>query len=313
MMGKFFTEVWAFPVTRVVCFLLLLLGSIFLFDPIIFHTLKLSGGPITPSTLLVYEIFHLFVCFSIFWFFVTKVEHSNLSKFGFRAENAFPDVMFGIGFGAILVVLIVAAMYFLGVYHPIKFNSPHDLLFSCIALLFAAATEELIFRAYIFTVFEKSWGTIAALALSSIGFGFAHICNDAGGSALIDKILFCTFLSFEAGLTLAACYVLTRRLWMPIAAHWIWNFFEGPVFGTHVSGADFGTSWIDAKVIGADVLTGGKFGPEGSVICLLIGTAGGAALLWLALKHHQFFSSAEAKQRFVENPETNGSTHVRTN
>ncbi|MCC7526931.1 MAG: CPBP family intramembrane metalloprotease, partial [Candidatus Melainabacteria bacterium] len=191
----------------------------------------------------------------------------------------------------------VGGMYALRVYEPIKTTSGQDLFLAAATLLFAAATEELIFRAYAFNIMEKRWGTIAAVIVSSVGFGFAHMLNAAGGAGLIDKVQFCTFLSLEAGVSLAACYVFTRSLWMPIAAHWVWNFFEGPIFGTHVSGADFGQSFIDARIAGPDILTGGKFGPEGSLVCLMVGTLGGVFLLYLAAKRNNLISFAEAQRR----------------
>lgn len=241
------------------------------------------------------EVYHLLFCLCLYVFFVRVVERASLEEFGLKAENAPKNLVLGAGFGAFLVSLVFLVMYATSIYHPEKFNSPQDLLLSAATLLFAAATEELIFRGYFLKILEKSWGTIAAIAISSLGFGFAHMLNDAGGAAFGDKLLFCTFLSLEAGVSLAACYVFTRDLWMAITAHWMWNFFEGPIFGTHVSGADFGKSLIEASLSGPDLLTGGKFGPEGNIFCLLVGTIGGVALTYLAAKKKHLISFAEAR------------------
>ena len=199
-----------------------------------------------------------------------------------------------------MVAGAIAVMYVMGIYKPISHSSGSELPLAAGTLLFAAATEELIFRSYAFNILEKHWGTIAAVIVSSAAFGFAHMLNDAGGASVDSKVLFCTFLSLEAGVSLAACYVFTRRLWMPIGAHWMWNFFEGPVFGTHVSGADFGQSYVSATMEGPVLLTGGKFGPEGSVFCLLIGTISGVILLYLSAKRNNLVSYAEAQKRLAE-------------
>lgn len=79
----------------------------------------------------------------------------------------------------------------------------------------------------------------------------------------------------------------------------MWNFFEGPVLGTHVSGADFGNSLLAAKVVGPDLLTGGKFGPEGSVICLAVGTLFGVILLYMSIRKRYWLTYIDARKVFL--------------
>jgi membrane protease YdiL (CAAX protease family) len=247
----------------------------------------------------------LLISFGLLALFVKKVERAKLSDFGMSMKNAIPELSLGVVVGALLVAGVVAVMFLLGVYQPTSHSSGSDLLLAAGTLFFAAVTEELIFRSYALNVLEKHWGTIAAVIVSSAAFGFAHMLNDAGGSTVQSKFLFCTFLSLEAGVSLAACYVFTRRLWMPIGAHWMWNFFEGPVFGTHVSGADFGQSLLTAKIEGPMLLTGGKFGPEGSVICLVLGTIAGVVLLHFSKKRDNLISYETAQNRLKNTTESN--------
>lgn len=298
MIRKTVKAVWAFPLIRIFAFLVLLVFSLIVSERFLYQLLETLHTPHLAVELCSY-VLQFVVCLGLTALFVRKFEHLPLSEFGLRKECFHPDFLLGVLYGALPMVLIVAVMYGMNLYSPQKFNSAQDLLISGSALIFAAASEELIFRAYTFNVLERAWGTITALAISSIGFGFAHMVNEPAGTVLADRLLFCTFLSFEAGLMLAACYVFTRRLWMPISAHWMWNFFEGPVFGTHVSGTDFGRDLIDANITGPVLLTGGKFGPEGSVICLVIGTVFGVGLLWFAAKRNRFISYAEARQGVI--------------
>lgn len=75
---------------------------------------------------------------------------------------------------------------------------------------------------------------------------------------------------------LALAYVLTRNLWLAISIHAGWNFTEGSIFGAQVSGSSEAHSLIKSSLTGPELLTGGAFGPEGSVIsvgvCLLFAT-----------------------------------------
>jgi uncharacterized protein len=75
--------------------------------------------------------------------------------------------------------------------------------------------------------------------------------------------------------------------------HWAWNFFEGPFFGTIVSGQDFGASLITAQTSGPFLLTGGPFGPEGSLSGLLVGVACGGIATWYAIKNGAWFDGSD--------------------
>lgn len=309
-MRNLLNAVWSFPLTRLFVFL-----SVLFFVIIVGESLLLSqlGKPSSLAPLLIFlltEVWHLVISFVLLALFVKKIERANLADYGISSKNFLSELLMGSACGALLVTGVVAVMYLMGIYKPISHAGGSDLLMAAGYLLFAAATEELIFRSYAFNVLEKHWGTIAAVIVSSAAFGFAHMLNDVGGSPVADKILFCTFLALEAGLSLAACYVFTRRLWMPIGAHWMWNFFEGPVFGTHVSGADFGKSLISASIDGPLLLTGGKFGPEGSLICVVLGTISGVVLLYLAAKRNHLISYADAQNRLVSKAETSSKGNI---
>ena len=85
------------------------------------------------------------------------------------------------------------------------------------------------------------------------------------------------------GIPLATLYMLTRRRWASIGYHIVWNFTEAYVFGAQVSGSGFGVSLYQVRpVAGVDRLwTGGAFGPEASVVAVVLGLLMSAALLVL--------------------------------
>ena len=83
------------------------------------------------------------------------------------------------------------------------------------------------------------------------------------------------FLASEAQLWRAA-YEFSGNLWVPIGIHWAWNFFEGPFYGTTVSGSEPMFSIITPEITGkltaeAAKLTGGEFGPEASLVAFILG------------------------------------------
>jgi MYXO-CTERM domain-containing protein len=83
-----------------------------------------------------------------------------------------------------------------------------------------------------------------------------------------------------AGLLFAVAYLLTRNLWLPIALHFSWNYFQGPVFGFPVSGLRFPSLLALEISSGALPFSGGSFGPEGGLTGTLA-TLLGLAILWL--------------------------------
>ena len=72
-----------------------------------------------------------------------------------------------------------------------------------------------------------------------------------------------------------------RRLWLAIGVHAAWNFVEGGVFGIPVSGYAI-PGWLRSTLTGEEWLTGGAFGPEGSLVTLAVTSAASAALLVVA-------------------------------
>ena len=87
-----------------------------------------------------------------------------------------------------------------------------------------------------------------------------------------------------AGVMFAAAYAATGRLWLPIGMHAAWNFTQGSVFGMLVSGNETGSGLIIGKLEGPDFLTGGSFGPEATIVTVIVVLTTTAYLLWRMVK-----------------------------
>jgi membrane protease YdiL (CAAX protease family) len=140
----------------------------------------------------------------------------------------------------------------------------------------AAVTEELIFRGVLFRIIEGRIGTWLALALTAALFGMSHLFN---AHATVWGAL---SIAVEAGAMLGAAYVATRNLWVPIGVHFAWNFAEGGVFGTNVSGTDSPQGLLHGVLSGPTAISGGEFGPEASVYALMVGVLVTAVFLLVA-------------------------------
>lgn len=140
----------------------------------------------------------------------------------------------------------------------------------------AAVTEEVLYRGVLFRIIEERTGTYIALALTGVVFGLSHLLNEH--ASLWGAIA----IAIEAGFMLAAAYAATRNLWVPIGVHFGWNFAAAGIFSTEVSGNGTDQGLLDTALSGPKLLTGGEFGPEGSVYAVGFGLLLTIVFLWLA-------------------------------
>ena len=181
----------------------------------------------------------------------------------------------GAGFGFLLFSLIVAVAALLDVYNIVGPGGTDQIFPSLIAMaIMPGFMEELLFRGILFHFLERFGGSWFALALTSTLFGLAHIFND-NATALSSFAI-----AIEAGVLLGGAYMLTRSLWMPIGLHAAWNFTQGEIYDVPVSGFDQ-HGLVTAKLSGPELLSGGAFGLEASVIAMVCATAAG---IWLVVR-----------------------------
>lgn len=112
-----------------------------------------------------------------------------------------------------------------------------------------------------------------ALLLSAALFAVLHIFNPG-----IDFLPLLNLLL--AGVLLGASYLYTRNLCFPISLHLFWNWIQGPVLGYQVSGNNFMSSMLSLHLPEENVLNGGAFGFEGSLICTVLMIVFTLLIIW---------------------------------
>ena len=196
----------------------------------------------------------------------------------FRLGHAARDLGGGLALGFVLFAAVVGIAALLGVYAITGRGDSSQLLLALVTTaIVPAISEELLFRGILFRWIEQFGGTWAALLITSALFGAAHMFNP-------NATPFSSFaIACEAGLLLGGAYMLTRSLWFPVALHAAWNFTQGEIFDVPVSGTEV-HGLVQAKLSGPELLTGGAFGLEASVIALAVATACGLYLVWRATR-----------------------------
>ena len=213
----------------------------------------------------------------VLWFrFYEKRAISELSPTGMGSW-----LIAGVALGTVLQSLTILVIYLAGGFRVIAVNSLLFAIPSLAGAVTVAVFEEIVVRGIIFRLLEKRWGSYPALLLSALIFGALHLANP--NSSVIAAL----GLAIQAGLLLGSAYIYSRSLWFPIAIHFAWNFTETGIFGANVSGNAIGRSLLTTKINGADWLTGGNFGPEGSIQATLFCLAATVVLLLLSHRQHK--------------------------
>jgi len=208
--------------------------------------------------------------YGIVWF----TERRRALEIG--GSGAIREIFFGALVGALLFCLTVAILAVLGVYRVTGTNPWGVLLLPFIGAVTSAVIEETLFRGVLFRLVEEGLGSWLALVISGAIFGGLHLLNTNAtwqGAAAV---------TFEAGILLAAAFMLTRRLWFAMGLHFAWNFTQSGIFGIAVSGNEALQGILKSSVSGPEWLTGGTFGVEASVVAVALGVAAGILILILA-------------------------------
>lgn len=195
-----------------------------------------------------------------------------------RFAGAARNLGLGLLIGFLLFSAVVGIAALAGAYIITACCSPGQLVIDLLnAGIMAAVLEELLFRGILFRWIEEFAGSWAALIVTAVLFGLAHRANP-------NATWFSSFaIAMEAGILLGGAYMLTRSLWMPMGLHAAWNFTQGYIFDVPVSGQPQ-QGMVTAKLSGPVLLSGGQFGLEASIIAVVIASACGCWLVWLAVQ-----------------------------
>lgn len=224
------------------------------------------------------------------WLIGKFVDRRHFSDFGLHIDRAWwADLAAGALIGALLAALVFVVQWALGwvsvtaFFHNSIGGVPFALAFLVPVLFFIgiAVSEELAVRGYMLTNTAEGLnlrfiGPRLALALAliitAVNFGLGH---EAAGLSTINIAL--------AGAWLAAGFILTGELALPIGIHFTWNLFQGNVFGFPVSGSTFDpTTLIAIEQGGPQLWTGGSYGPEAGLLGTLAFSLGIVLLLaWI--------------------------------
>lgn len=205
---------------------------------------------------------------------VLRWRNLPLSLLGMSLRGRGKDLLAGLGVAVLLYAVGFGTSLLMGTVEIASVEwVPRDLLGTLLFFLLVAVTEEVMLRGFVLgRMLSAGMNRFVALFLSSALFSAMHLFNPNFALLPFVNILL-------AGCLLGASFLYTRNLCFPVVLHWFWNWLQGPVLGYEVSGMDSGETLLTLRLTGSDLLTGGSFGFEGSLLCTVLLVVGTLAIV----------------------------------
>lgn len=240
-------------------------------------------------TLLSYPLILLWM-----WFCRSTMDFRSFVSLGLRRAYAGRDCLAGVLCGAAGIAFLFGVLLLTGFAHlgaatgqmwsseTLNAGVPaiaQRLLLWAAVFVAVGFVEELVFRGYAFHTLTAWMGVVGATIVQAVVFALVHLQNvtapgagegamTATAGVLVDGLRALPGL-FLIAVFFSLCYLKTGSLWFPIGFHAAWNFFLGCIFSLPVSGIPV-PRLLDVSVNGSTWITGGTFGPEGSILLLPI-------------------------------------------
>jgi membrane protease YdiL (CAAX protease family) len=213
------------------------------------------------APLVVSQLLHFSLTLVVVWALRRFIDRRSFVSLGFALRGYGSHLVQGMAWGVGLIVfgfVVLLTTGALAIDPEHESIGPFMFLGYLGILVVVSVNEELAIRGYVLQNLMASMNRWLALFVSALIFTFFHLLNaNISPLPLINLVL--------AGMVLGVYYMHRRNLWFSIGMHLTWNLFQGPVFGFEVSGLQT-PSVIGQTLSGSDLLTGGDFGLEGSLL-----------------------------------------------
>lgn len=218
----------------------------------------------TPAWLMVVQLFSTAIATVVVILYCVLIEKRKPASMGLRRGSALKEYLVGGVVGIALISLCVGLAAAFDSFSFTLVSFPVGLWIAyLLGFLIQGMSEEVMCRGYLMVSMTRKNTIPIAVAANAVMFALLHIFNP--GIGIIPLVNIALFGAF------ASVYALKRgNLWGVCAAHSLWNFFQGNVFGISVSGMGVSVSPLLAtQKNDLAWLHGGAFGIEGGLVTTL--------------------------------------------
>lgn len=201
------------------------------------------------------------------YIFAKKFLNRNKASLGLTNSNKGRNYIKGLGYGFIMLLGSVATLKVFGL---IEFTnnlanvSPLIFILFIIGWIIQGFEEEFVTRAVVMNFFAAKNTIAVAIVANSLIFSLLHLGNNAFSLLPFINI-------FLVGVVFSLMFYVSDDIFLPAAAHSVWNFAQGNIFGVSVSGSfNLDNTLIRSELIGNSIMTGGDFGVEGGLAVTIV-------------------------------------------
>jgi membrane protease YdiL (CAAX protease family) len=223
---------------------------------------------------LIKGIFSSAAVIASYIYFFRKYEKREITEFSNKGIAKY--IIIGTLIGVLLQSLTILVIFINGGFEIVAINPISSIIIPFTVAFSVAIFEEILIRGIIFRIVEEKLGSYISLLITAIIFGALHLANP--NSTLMSGLC----VGIEAGFLMGAAYIYARNLWFPIAIHFAWNFMQSGVFGAITSGNEKTSGLLSTKITGSQLITGGEFGPEGTIQAIIFCVLAAIILLQLS-------------------------------
>ena len=211
---------------------------------------------------------------------MTKISKLSTKQLGFSKDNILSSYFKGALFGTLQILFvfsIILGLKAIEVYYVL--NIPMIVFIKVfIFFIFQGLFEEILFRGYLMPLFSKVIGIKFTIILLSFLFTCIHLLNPNLNIIGLTNV-------FLAGVTFSLIYYYTGNIWLVGAMHTFWNFILGFIVGSQVSGIPtFYSILFSLSIEGKDLISGGEFGFEASIVETILELAISLFVIYLIKK-----------------------------
>jgi len=192
-----------------------------------------------------------------YWVYVKFYEKRQTIELNFSCRN----MLYGAITGAAIISTTIFPLFALDYYQVVAYQSYNEVLFALIGLSTQAIFGVILFSGIVFRFIEPHLGTKYSLLLLSVLLGSLNIIIDGPDLVVLLSSILMNALWFSI-------YILSRNLWVTglASASWLCAVFATGILDEHWRAS----APIVSSYSGPILITGGKFGPEHSIITILV-------------------------------------------
>lgn len=244
-----------------------------------------QGGAFSDSVMELLGLYGTAAIIAVSILYWKLTEKRKLSEMGVTRHigDWFIGALIGIG----LLFVCIAAIMLTG---SIKFNGiskTPDITMLVLLLggyAVQGAAEEFLCRGAVFNSLKDKVSLPVAIAVNTVAFTVPHM--DMLSSSEPMYILSGTLCLVVISCVFSFLTLRTESIWAACGLHTIWNFCLSSVLGLDLSGSEgASTAVLKMSSVGENLLNGGKYGIEASIIADLV-IAAAALMLWHMYKRN---------------------------